>query len=201
VYQARTLQPGAIQLLKLLPGAGVIDLAGQYSKWDDTNKIQLAVTLPGTPSSMQMVSWASSVVPGQTNFDAAFAGTPTPWVTNFPGAGVAAETVVSIGGGAGTYSGSAPWSSLLVMPFINAANKVQIFSASNGGGAVAAGALSLPASMQSLAGPILAGSASAAPSMHLALATTDGRLFSASATQPLSGTAAVVWTTTELAKF
>ena len=142
VYHARLAQPGTVRFLRSLAGTDTVDIAGEYLHTDDTNKLELAVSPEGSPSSMAMASWSSQIGPEQSNVQWNFASTNTPWVTNFPGPQATSQKILSLAGAAGINSGYAAWSKALVTTFIGDDNKLQIFSANNGGGTLAPGAFS-----------------------------------------------------------
>lgn len=193
VWQAAPGQVGDMHYLAMYPGNDYIDIAGEYIIWDDTNKIQLA---HGSPSAMQMISWHSSIVPDQWNIDVDFAGTNTPWVTDFPANADAPETIVSMGANGGFFSDYTPWSGTgtIVTGFIDSNNAIKIFRAVNGGGTMAPGSLQLGNSCsrfirciraQSIAGPHFTDLRyGPIPRIQMVVALSDGRLQALSASQP-----------------
>ena len=201
VYQANVGQPGKMHFLRIFPEPSMIDIAGEYVYWDNSNKVQIAVGAGGA-SSMKMISWAADLIPDQSNIESSFEGTNTPWVTNFPGSNAPSESIVSIGGNSGYYSGYAPWAAMIGMAILDTANQIKIFGANNGGGAIADGPFDLFAvAVHSIAGPHFTGIPSGTPRIQLVVAGSDGRLFSLSADQPDSSKVAPAWQFVQIGAF
>ena len=202
VYQANVGRPGSMHYLSIFPATNMIDIAGQYVYWDNSNKIQLAVGQAGESSSMKMISWSADVVPDQWNFASGFEGTNTPWVTSFPGASTPGEAVVSMGGNSGYYSIYAPWSAIVGLIFLNVNHEIKFFGANNGGGTIGPGSFTFPAAAQSIAGPHFTGIASGPlPRIQVVVGADDGRLFSLSASQPSNPQGTPAWAVAQIGAF